>query len=123
MQERVRGSRSRGDGRRKEEDGFSFKQIPGAFMSLPRVMRLVWSTSWVLTISLAVLSVLQGFAPAASVWITKLVVDGVVQGIRIHSPSPIWLPVGLQLGVAVLSNLLSSLNDTGEGQYAGPGLF
>src|SRR6266568_1584839 len=84
-------------GRGKESDGFSLKQIPGAFASLPRVLRLVWSTSPLMTTTLALLSLLQGFTPAASVWLTKLVVDGVVKGIQVHSTAPIWGPVGLQL--------------------------
>src|SRR5579884_378800 len=96
---------------KKGKDGFSIKQIPGAFASLPRVLRLVWSTSPLMTVSLALLSLLQGFTPAASVWITKLVVDSVVQGIRVHSTAPIWLPVGLQLGVVLFSNFLSTLSN------------
>jgi len=60
---------------------------------------------------MGLLSLLQGFTPAASVWISGLVIDSVVLGIRIHSTSPIWLPVGLQLAVALLSNLLSTLSN------------
>jgi ATP-binding cassette subfamily B protein len=96
---------------RKEKDGFSIKQIPGAFASLPRVLRLVWSTSPLMTVLLALLSLLQGFTPAASVWLTKLVVDGVVKGIQLHSTAPIWIPVGLQLGIVLLSSLLSTLSN------------
>jgi ATP-binding cassette subfamily B protein len=97
--------------RRNDRDGFSIKQIPGAFASLPRVLRLVWSTSPLMTITLALLSLLQGFTPAASVWITKLVVDSVVKGIQLHTTAPIWIPVGLQLGIVLLSNLLSTLSN------------
>ena len=79
--------------------------------SLPRVLRLVWSTNALFTALMGLLSLLQGFTPAASVWISGLVIDSVVLGIRIHSTSPIWLPVGLQLAVALLSNLLSTLSN------------
>jgi ATP-binding cassette subfamily B protein len=87
------------------------RQVIGAFTSLPRVLRLVWSTSALFTAFMGVLSLLQGFTPALSVWITGLVIDSVVSGIRIHSSNPIWFPVGLQFGVALLSNLLSSLSN------------
>ncbi len=87
------------------------KQVVGAFTSLPRVLRLVWSTSALLTIGMGILSLLQGFTPALSVWITGLVIDSVVTGIRIHSASPIWFPVGLQLAIVLLSNLLSTLSN------------
>jgi len=60
---------------------------------------------------MGLLSLFQGFTPAASVWISGLVIDSVVLGIRIHSTSPIWLPVGLQLSVALLSNLLGTLSN------------
>lgn len=96
---------------RDSNDGFSWKQVTGAFSSLPRVGRLVWSTSPLFTILLGLLSVLQGFTPAASVWITKLVIDGVVRAIMIHSTSPVWLPVGLQLGILLLTSLLSTLSN------------
>ncbi len=75
--------------RRKEQhekDTFELKQLIGAFTGLPRVLRLVWSTSSLLTFSLALLSLLQGFAPAVSVVITKLVIDSVVRGIHLDSP-------------------------------------
>ncbi|HYL42411.1 MAG TPA: hypothetical protein VEU97_03410, partial [Ktedonobacteraceae bacterium] len=96
---------------RATTEKFSFKQVLGAFASLPRVMRLVWSTSALFTAWLGILSLLQGFSPALSVWITGLVIDSVVTGIRTHSPNPIWFPVGLQLAVLLFSNLLSTLSN------------
>jgi ATP-binding cassette subfamily B protein len=93
------------------EEKFSIKKVPGALISLPRVLRLVWSTSAILTILMGILSLLQGFTPAFSVTITALVIDSVVKAIRIHSTSPIWLPIGLQLGITLLSSLLSTLSN------------
>ena len=100
-----------GRGPRSQNQGFNIKQIAGAMRSLPRVLRLVWSTNALFTVWMGLLSLLQGFTPAASVWISGLVIDSVVLGIRTHSTSPIWLPVGLQLAVALLSNLLSTLSN------------
>lgn len=96
----------------RTDEKFSIKKVPGAFASLPRVLRLVWSTSAILTILLGLLSLLQGFLPAISVSITALVIDSVVTAIRIHNTAPIWLPVGLQLGVTLLTSLLSTLSNT-----------
>jgi ABC-type multidrug transport system fused ATPase/permease subunit len=87
------------------------KQVPLDFASLPRALRLVWSTSWSLTLALAFLNVLQGIIPAISLSITALVVDSVVQAIRIQNAYPIWWPVGLQLGVTLCSSLLSALTN------------
>lgn len=97
--------------RRRTDEKFSFKKVPGALASLPRVLRLVWSTSALLTTLLAFLNLAQGFTPAISVSITALVIDSVVKGIRIHSASPIWLPIGLQLGITLLSSLLGTLSN------------
>ena len=87
------------------------KQVSGAFTSLPRVLKLVWDTSVLFTIMLGILNILQGFTPAFSVWITNLVINGVVEGIRIHSAAPVWLPVLLQLGISLFSSLLGTLSN------------
>jgi ATP-binding cassette, subfamily B, bacterial len=91
---------------------FSIKRVPAAFASLPRVLRLVWSTSAVLTVMLGLLSLAQGFMPAVTVTISGLVIDSVVRAIRIQSIAPIWLPVVLQLGAALASSLLSTFSNT-----------
>lgn len=95
----------------KTDEKFSFKQVPLAFASLPRALRLVWSTHWSLTLALGFVNILQGLLPAISLSITALVVDRVVLAIRIQNASPIWWPVGLQLGVTLCSSLLSALNN------------
>ncbi|HYA98600.1 MAG TPA: ABC transporter ATP-binding protein [Ktedonobacteraceae bacterium] len=100
----------RGTGQRTEEK-FSFRKVPEAFISLPRVLRLVWSTSVLLTTLLGLLNLAQGFIPALSVSITALVIDSVVRAIKIHSISPIWLPIGLQLVIALLSSLLNNVSN------------
>jgi ATP-binding cassette subfamily B protein len=105
-----RASSLRGSGKRAEEK-FSFRKVPEAFVSLPRVLRLVWSTSALLTTLLGFLNLAQGFIPALSVSITALVIDSVVRAIKIHSVSPIWLPIALQLGITLLSSLLSNVSN------------
>lgn len=92
-------------------ENFSWKQVPEAFASLPRVLKLVWDTSVLLTLTMGLLSILQGFTPAISLWITNLVINSVVEGLRIHSTSPIWLPIGLQVGIGLFSSLLSTLSN------------
>src|SRR5215472_17215162 len=100
-----------GGWRQRAEESFSIKEVPGAFASLPRVLKLVWSTNAPLTTLLGLLNLAQGFTPAISVTITGLVIDSVVRAINIHSIAPIWLPIGLQLGITLLSSLLSNLSN------------
>ncbi len=96
----------------RPDEGFKLRQVFEAFTSLPRVLRLVWSTHALFTAALGLLSIAQGFMPAISVVITRYVIDGVVYGIIHHTFSHIWLPVGLQLAAGLISNLLSTLSNT-----------
>ncbi len=100
-----------GGWRQRADENFSIKKVPGAFVSLPRVLSLVWSTNAPLTTLLGLLNLAQGFTPAISVLITALVIDSVVRAINIHSTAPIWLPIGLQLAITLLSSLLSNLSN------------
>ena len=97
--------------RNPDEDGFKLRQIPVAFASIPRVMKLVLSASTILTVLMGLLSILQGFMPALSIEITRIVVNSVEVGIRQHSINPIWFPVGLQLAVVLVTSLLSTLGN------------
>lgn len=84
-----------------------------AFTSLPRVLRLVWTTQPWFTFTMAVLTVVRGFAPAASAVVTKLVIDSVLQALPPrHGPvRTVVLYVGLQLLISVATNLFSTLSN------------
>lgn len=110
-----------GGGRRKPgkgskystEDGFKLGMVLSAFSSLPRVLKLVWSTHAFFTVSLATITLLRGFMPAASAWITKLVIDSVVAALPPRSASVsnvIWF-VLLQLVITVSGSLLGTLSN------------
>src|SRR6185312_10943450 len=77
----------------------------------PRVLSLVWTTSVPLTVSMALISLLRGITPAATVIISQLMIDSVLLGIRHHTIGVIWLPVGLQLAVGLLDRFLTTLNN------------
>jgi ATP-binding cassette subfamily B protein len=95
----------------RQKEGFKLFTVFSTFTSLPRVVRLVWSTNAPLASCMGLLNLLRGFTPAVTVIITKLVIDSVVYGIRIHSVEPIWLPVTLQLVVGLLDSLFNILNN------------
>jgi ABC-type multidrug transport system fused ATPase/permease subunit len=54
-------NRPRGKGQKEPEERFKISQVFEAFTSLPRVLRLVWSTDAWLTGTLALLSLVRGF--------------------------------------------------------------
>lgn len=99
-----------------EEKRFQLSRVFLAFTELPRILRLVWSTSHWLTISMALISLVNGFLPALSVWITRGLVDSVITAaIRPNHPaSGVWLFVGAQLGVNVVQSLLSTLSNISQ---------
>ena len=103
--------------------------VRGTFVALDRVLRLVWRANPQLTVGLALSTLLLGAVPAASAYITKVLVNTVVRAIVLHvrhqpeqgqlgigpfsSPvlSTTWLialVAGLQLLVFALQSLLNT---------------
>lgn len=103
----------RGRGRSNSEDGFNLSMVFQAFSSLPRVLKLVWSTNAFYTLCLGIITVLRGFAPAASAWVTKLVIDSVIAALppRNAPVSEVMWLVLLQLVITVGSSLLGTLSN------------
>jgi len=96
-----------------EDDRLTPKKFFTALASLPRVMRLVWRISPILTVLLGVLYIVQGFLPAATAFIAGTLVDAVVHAIQFRgangtTTAVIWLVVA-QFGIQGLSSLLNTL--------------
>ncbi len=107
------GGEGGGRGRAKPKDGFSLSMVFGAFSSLPRVLKLVWSTNAFYTLVLGAITVVRGFSPAASAWVTKLVIDSVIAALPPKNgpvSEVVWL-VLLQLIITVGSSLLGTLSN------------
>src|SRR6266436_260517 len=98
-------------GQQESDQGFKISQVFGAFTSLPRVLRLVWSTQPFFTLMMALLSLLRGITPTLSILVTRFLIDSVVSAIRTHVTTMVWVLVGLQLAVALLDRLLSTLSN------------
>lgn len=100
----------------QNDEKFQLTKVFLAFTQLPRVVRLVWSTSRLLTITMALLSVAGGFLPALSVWITRGVVDSVITAAfgRTHDMTLVWFFVGAQLVVGLAQSLLSTLSNIAQ---------
>lgn len=102
-------------GEQKEEQ-FQLRKVFQAFTELPRVLRLVWSTSALLTSMMALLSLASGLLPAASVWISGGVLQSVVRAIisKDHDLSQVWFYVIAQLIVNLLQSLVSTLSNISQ---------
>jgi len=65
--------------------------------------KLLWQTHWGLTISLAILTLVQALAPAATAWIGKLIIDTVVQAITAQNKE--WQRLGILILIAFILGL------------------
>jgi ATP-binding cassette subfamily B protein len=70
---------------------------------------MVWDTSPALTTGTVVLRLISSVIPVAQLWVGKLIIDQVVRGIqgRLVDPHRIWVYLGYEITLAVLSDLLS----------------
>jgi ATP-binding cassette, subfamily B, bacterial len=70
---------------------------------------MVWDTSPSLTLSTVILRLVSSVIPVAQLWVGKLIIDQVVRAIqgRAVDPHKIWVYLGYEIALAVLSDLLS----------------
>lgn len=73
---------------------------------LPRALKLVWAVARPWTTVWIALLIVQGLLPAATVYLTKLVVDGVVIALRNGSSRSVLLPLLLLGGVLLLMEVV-----------------
>jgi ATP-binding cassette, subfamily B, bacterial len=100
----------------EDDEKFQISKVFLAFKELPRVIRLVWSVSPWLTSMMAVISLVRGFLPALSVWISGGLIGSVVVAVfnRGHNLSEVWFYVVAQLVVNVLQSLLGTLSNIAQ---------
>ena len=85
--------------------GSKFRKALAQLPNLPRALKLVWAVARPWTTVWIVLLIVQGLLPAAIVYLTKLVVDGVVVSLRRDSSWPV-MPVLLLGGVLLLMEVV-----------------
>jgi ATP-binding cassette, subfamily B, bacterial len=82
---------------------------------LPRVFSLIWDASRNWTLAWVILLVLQGVLPAATVYLTRLLVNSLVAvigaGMSWESIQTILVPVAMIAGVLVLSECLQGVSE------------
>ena len=136
-------------GRSTGREGFSprdyVRALGTTFAYTPRVMAMVWRTSPGLTAGVAGVTVVRALIPAATIWLTKLVIDAVVDAIAVGgtdgSINRVVTLVVLQLALALGGHGARSQrqrttrlagrpllepdqhHDPGESRDAGPGLL
>ena len=74
-----------------------------------QTLRLIWGTAPTLTLIWAILLLIQGLLPGATVYLTKLLVDALVAAIKLGVSSQginlVLIPAGLMAGVLLLNQI------------------
>jgi ATP-binding cassette, subfamily B, bacterial len=84
-----------------------------ALRNVPAVLRIVWESGR-LVVSLGLLfRLVASFLPIALLWVTKLIIDGIVHAVATHQPVPtmLWWLVAAEFGLAVFNSILSRVID------------
>ena len=80
-----------------------------ALKYIPRFFKLIWNTNKGLFLTNALFRIIKSMLPILLLWVGKLIIDEVI--FQSNNPEKdydhIWLLLGLELGLAVLSNLLN----------------
>jgi ATP-binding cassette subfamily B protein len=79
-----------------------------ALRYVPKLLRLVWGTHRGFTIAMGLLRLVRAFVPIATLWIGKLIIDGVVEAQRTGGT---WRAVGklvlIEIAIVVFGELLA----------------
>ena len=83
-----------------------------------RVLRLVWSTSRLLTVGLAVVTLLQSVVPALQVWLAGRLIDEVIEGIRSGAGDdhirPVVILAVMQLVLFLASSFMQTIGNISQ---------
>ncbi|KZB85019.1 ABC transporter ATP-binding protein [Amycolatopsis regifaucium] len=89
--------------------------VAGTVRGLPKVAKLTWQASPVLTITITVVTLLSGLLPTATAYIAKLLIDSVVAAIQGHGTKSAIVGVALfQFGALVLTALSQAVTTYGQ---------
>jgi ATP-binding cassette, subfamily B, bacterial len=100
------GRRGRGSAAAGEKP--SFRERMAALRYVPQLLGLVWNTHRGFTVTMAVLRLVRAFIPIATLWIGKLIIDGVVAAQRTGTSwRSVAALVAIELAIVVVGELLA----------------
>ncbi len=99
-----------------QQDPASWRNYLGVLKYSRRGLELVWTTNRVLTIGLALGSILAGILPGGIAWIGKHLIDSIVYAARTHAAADqatalrwVGAELGAVLGLAIINRVLTIL--------------
>ena len=86
-----------------------WRQRLTALRNVPPVLGIVWESGATVVALGLIFRLVSSFLPLALLWITKLIIDGVVHAVSSHQPVPrnFWWLVAAEFGVALLSSIVA----------------
>ena len=91
----------------------AWRERLSALRNVPAVLRIVWESGrTVVTLGL-LFRVVASVVPLGLLWITKLIIDGIVHAVTTHQPVPtqLWWLVAAEFALAVFNSILSRIID------------
>jgi len=97
----------------KPSFGGAWRERLEALRNVPPVLRIVWESGPSVVLMGVILRVVSSLLPVGLLWITKLIVDGIVHVGTTHGPVParLWLLVAAEFALAVLGSVLTRIVD------------
>ncbi|MCC6317821.1 MAG: ABC transporter ATP-binding protein [Gemmatimonadaceae bacterium] len=97
----------------------TFRERVQALRYVPKLARLVWETHRGLSVAMGALRLVRGLVPIASLWVGKLIIDGILEAQRSGGSWRTVLPlIGLEIAIVVFGELLSRASMLVDGQLA-----
>ena len=91
----------------------AWRERLSALRNVPAVLRIVWESGrTVVTLGL-LFRLVASVLPLGLLWITKLIIDGIVHAVTTHQPVPtqLWWLVAAEFALAVFNSILSRIID------------
>jgi|HubBroStandDraft_1064217.scaffolds.fasta_scaffold04010_3 ATP-binding cassette subfamily B protein len=101
---------------RKPDGEATWRTRLASLRNIRPLLGMVWDTSPALVSITTLLRLVRALLPLAMLWISKLILDGVVAWIKRGNGNAagLWKLVALELGLAVLSDLLARANSLAD---------
>lgn len=91
-----------------------------ALRNVPAVLKMVWDSGRAVVIFGLAARVIASLLPVLLLWITKLIIDGIVHAVSVHQPvtSGFWWLVGAEFSAAVLLSVVMRAIDYSDSLLA-----
>jgi ATP-binding cassette subfamily B protein len=91
-----------------------------ALRNVPAVLNIVWDSGPAVVVFGLVSRLFASFLPVVLLWITKLIIDGIVRAVSIHQPVQpgFWWLVATEFSLAVLASILTRAIDYSDSLLA-----